>query len=58
MDCPCRDCIFSGRFGGDATKPGYLCPYTKQLALKAFEDIKQLIGALGTLIDRIDEKTA
>jgi hypothetical protein len=32
-------------------KPGYVCPYNKRIAIKAFEDINRLISALGALIE-------
>ena len=49
MSCLCRDCIYSGRFGGDAVRPGYLCPYNKGLAIKALENISRSISAFSSL---------
>jgi hypothetical protein len=53
MSCPCRSCRYSGLFGGDPARRGYLCPYNKRIAFQALDDIKGLIGALGTLIENV-----
>ena len=53
MNCPCRGCIYSGRFGGDAAKPGFLCPYNKRVAFKALEDINGILCALSSLVNDI-----
>jgi hypothetical protein len=53
MGCPCRNCIFSGIYGGEAAKPGFLCPNNKRLSVKAFEDIKGLLSSLGALIENV-----
>jgi hypothetical protein len=45
--------MYSGIYGGYAAKPGFLCPYNKRIAVKAFEDIERLIGSLGALIENI-----
>jgi hypothetical protein len=53
VECPCRGCIFSGRYGGDSAKRGFLCPYNKRIAFHTLGDIKGLIGSLSALIENI-----
>jgi hypothetical protein len=53
MGCPCRNCIFSGIYGGDASKPGYLCPYNKRIAGKAFESVDRLIRSMSAIIENV-----